>query len=118
MSNTDSPAVAGILALAQRLRSKSRQHMRMQSAADLRLASHYLRFLAKLLIAEAARSTIDPEERAALIREAEQLRLPGLTSTATEADVGTNSRRFEDSVSEPSLAAARAPLPAKPPRRR
>jgi hypothetical protein len=73
MSNTDSPAVAGILALAKRLRSNSRQHMRTQSAADLRLASHYLRFLAKVLIAEDACSTIDPKERAALIREAEQL---------------------------------------------
>jgi hypothetical protein len=55
MGNTNSFAVAGVLALAERLRSKSRKHMGAQSAADLRLASRYLRFLAKLLIAGEAR---------------------------------------------------------------
>jgi hypothetical protein len=64
---------AAIIALSERLRKYSRKARNNQTIADLRLATHYLRALAALKIAEEAEAEADPWRKLKLAQEAVQL---------------------------------------------
>jgi hypothetical protein len=64
---------AAIIALSERLRKYSRKARNNQIIADLRLATHYLRALAALKIAEEAEAEADPWRKLKLVQEAVQL---------------------------------------------
>jgi hypothetical protein len=64
---------AAIIALSERMRKYSRKIRNHQTIADLRLASHYLRALAALKIAEEAEAETDPWRKLKLEQEAVRL---------------------------------------------